>query len=46
MAKIGCSMAQPGTSTGCLVQANVSDELLYLPNVRAHLAVSPPMTVP
>jgi hypothetical protein len=33
-------MAQPRTITNCLVQANVSDELLYLPDVGAHLGVT------
>jgi osmotically-inducible protein OsmY len=33
-------MAPPRTITDCLLQANVSDELLYLPNVGSHLGVS------
>jgi hypothetical protein len=33
-------MAQPRTIADCLVQANISDELLYLPNVGAHPGVT------
>ncbi len=33
-------MAQPRTLTDGLIQANVSDELLYLPNVPTHLGVT------